>query len=109
MKRDEATLMAINREIQILEELTAELTEEVFLSSEKDQRAVLMTMLNIGELIKHLTPHFRNKHSEISWKAIAGLRDSVAHTYYKISMQRIWISVREDIPVLSRQIADLLT
>jgi uncharacterized protein with HEPN domain len=100
MNRDKATLLAIKREIDILGQLTDNITEEEFLASEKDQRAVLMTLLNIGELIKHLTPAFRKKYADIPWKAIAGLRDNVAHTYYKLSMQRIWISVQEDIPEL---------
>ncbi len=108
MNRDKAALLAIKRELVILHELIDQMPEDDFLNSEKDQRAVMMTLLNIGELIKHMSAEFRKNHTEIPWQQIAGLRDMVAHTYFKLNMRRIWISLTEDIPLLESQIDMIL-
>jgi len=108
MTRDKAVLLVIQRELIILSELTDNLEKAVFMKSEKDQRAVIMTLLNIGEKVKQLTPLFRNKHNEIQWKQIAGLRDIVAHSYYKLDMDDIWNTVTISIPQFGKQISALI-
>ena len=50
-----------------------------------------MTLINIGELIKNLDFVFRQKHSDIPWKDMAGLRDVAAHGYFALRMTDIWI------------------
>lgn len=42
-----------------------------FLQDERTARAVCMTLINIGELVKSLTLEFRDAHREIPWRAIA--------------------------------------
>ncbi len=100
--------MVIQRELSVLMNLTTGMDKAGFLISEKEQRAVLMTLLNIGELVKQLSASFRNRHQEVMWTQIAGLRDIVAHTYYKINMERVWITITNDIPVFADQIESLI-
>lgn len=109
MSRDKTVLLVIQRELSVLLKLTSGMGEADFLASEKDQRAVMMTLLNIGELVKQFSSSFRNRHQEVMWTQIAGLRDIVAHTYYKINMERVWITVTNDIPVFTEQIESLIS
>ena len=44
-----------------------------FLDDEKLKRAISMTVINIGELIKSITEETRKLHLEIPWKAAAGI------------------------------------
>ncbi|MBM4399044.1 MAG: DUF86 domain-containing protein [Candidatus Cloacimonetes bacterium] len=83
--------------------------KSVFLDSEKDQRAVIMTLLIIGEKVKQLSAAFRNRHNEIPWKHISGLRDLVAHSYYKLDMEDIWNTIKISIPEFEVQINTLLS
>lgn len=108
MTRDKAVLLVIRRELGILREMTDNLDKDVFMNSEKEQRAVIMTLLNIGEKVKQLTLAFRNRHSEIHWKQISGLRDVVAHSYFKLDMEDIWNTVKISIPEFEHQLNDIL-
>ncbi len=73
-------------------------THESFLSDERTSRAVCMTLINIGELVKNLTPDLRNSHPEIPWRAISGMRDITAHKYQTLRMEDVYSTCVEDIP-----------
>ena len=79
MNRDEASLMAILREISSVPGMMKGYSMERFLKSEKTQKAICMTLLNIGELVKGISDDFKNRNPSVSWKEIAGLRDITAH------------------------------
>jgi len=103
-------LQIINKilnEIAIINELTADMNFELFLSDEKTKRATCMTLINIGELVKNLSDEFRLANAEIPWKAISGLRDITAHRYQTLRMEDIWNTIQTDIPVLNEQLMKL--
>ena len=111
--------MTSQRDIQVINRLLSEsvqltdlidgLALEDFLNDERTKRAVCMTLINIGELIKNLTDDFRKQHSEIPWKLIAGLRDVTAHKYQTLRMEDIWETATKDIPKLQRDVATILS
>lgn len=43
--------------------------------------AVLHNLHVIGEAVKNLPPNFRERHGDIPWREIAGMRDFVAHPF----------------------------
>ena len=57
-----------------------------FLDNEMLKRAVCMTVINVGELVKNLTEECRLSHPEVAWKEIAGFRDIAAHKYQTLRM-----------------------
>jgi len=97
----------IRLEISIIIEITDGISFEFFAFDEKTKRAVCMTLINIGELVKNLTDDFRDKNSQVRWRDIAGLRDITAHRYQTLRIEDIWETVKQDIPVLHNQIEDL--
>lgn len=66
-------------EIAILKDVIDGVSREAFLADERASRAVCMTLINIGELVKNLTDELREDHKEIPWRSIEGLRDITAH------------------------------
>jgi len=48
---------------------------DVFSSNKMIYKAVVMSILNIGELAKHLPQEYKALHNEIPWKNISGMRD----------------------------------
>jgi uncharacterized protein with HEPN domain len=62
--------------------------------------AVCMSLLQIGELANHFSDEFTQRHGDIQWKAIIGMRNIVVHGYGSLVKERIWATVNEDIPVL---------
>lgn len=62
------------------------------------KRAVCMTVINIGELVKTLTEPVREKYKDVAWKEAAGFRDIVAHKYQTLDMGDVYQTVKEDFP-----------
>lgn len=73
-------------EISIAQEMVGDQTLEQFLKNELLMRAIGMTVINIGELVKNLSENCRRAYLLITWKAVAGFRDIAAHKYQTLRM-----------------------
>lgn len=79
------------------------MTLENFKNDEKTQDAVQMRLLIIGEAVTNIQQKcaaLLERHPEIPWKAIRGMRNKIAHEYFSILPERIWTAAKEDLPVL---------
>lgn len=106
--RDFIILKKIINEIDIASEMMEEITLSRFLEDEKLKRAVSMTVINIGELIKNVTDDLRNEHKEIPWKAVAGMRDITAHKYQTLRMEDVYNTATTDLPELKQQLITII-
>lgn len=79
-----------------------------FLQDERTARAVCMTLINIGELVKSLTLEFRDAHRKIPWRAIAGMRDITAHKYQTLRKEDVFDTCEMELPALEKQLRNLL-
>jgi uncharacterized protein with HEPN domain len=70
--------------------------------------ALLFQFVVIGEAVKHLAPETRESAPEIPWTDIAGLRDLIAHEYFRIDIHRVLEIVERDLPPLEQSINRLL-
>jgi len=107
-KRDKTLLLKIFDEANIIADLIENYDCETFIEDEKTKRAVCMTLINIGELVKLLSDKLKEDNSSIPWRSIAGLRDVTAHGYQTLRMEDIWETVSEDVPILSKQLKLLI-
>ena len=64
------------------------------------QNACALCVLQIGELVTHLSSEFKQIYTKIPWHQIKALRNLVAHDYGRIDTQILWETLQEDIPVL---------
>ena len=64
------------------------------------QKAVVMSLINIGGLSKALTEDALAAMPEIPWKAIRGFRNIAAHQYGVIDFEDVYKTVTEDLPRL---------
>ena len=106
--RERIVLQKICSEIEIILEFLDDMTLEEFLSDEKTKRAIGMTAINIGELVKNLPQDFRKNHSEVAWKKATGFRDIVAHKYETLNMLDVYKTVTEDFSEMKLQIEKIL-
>ena len=72
------------------------------------KRAIGMTVINIGELVKNLTDDFRMTYNNIPWKEISGFRDIAAHKYKTLDMKIVYNTVKVDIVELKKNIENIL-
>jgi uncharacterized protein with HEPN domain len=107
-RRDKICLEKIIKEIDIGTEMVGETTLEEFLDNEMMKRAVGMTVINVGELIKTVTDELRQQHREVPWKAAAGMRDVTAHRYQTLRMEDVYMTVKKDFVTLRRLLENIL-
>lgn len=63
--------------------------------------AVGMNILQIGELVTHLSEEYLSDTKEqIPWRQIRALRNIYAHAYEAVDDERVWEIVNSDIPKL---------
>lgn len=70
--------------------------------------ALLFQFVVIGEAVKHLSPQTRESAPEIPWAGIAGLRDLIAHEYFRIEIDRVLEIVERDLSPLELAIDAIL-
>lgn len=70
--------------------------------------AVLFNFIVVGEAAKRVDKELRDEAPEVRWRDYAGLRDIIAHQYFRIQKQIIEDTVRKDLPTLQSAVARLL-
>jgi len=106
--RDYITLKKILDEIIIAIQLLGDTSLDEFIDNEMLKRAIGMTIINIGELVKNLTDDFRVTNNSIPWKDISGFRDIAAHKYKTLDMKIVYNTVKYDISELKGNIENIL-
>jgi len=64
------------------------------------QKAIVMSLINIGELSKSFTDDYLAAMPQIPWKAIRGFRNIASHQYEIIDFDDVQKTIRDDIPIL---------
>lgn len=109
MKKDPKILLFdILDSIEKIEKYAKNVSENDFFDNIQVQDAVVRRIEIIGEAVKGLPISFRNKHTDIPWKKIAGTRDVLIHDYSGIDVDLVWKIIKNDIPKLKKQIKELL-
>jgi len=71
-----------------------------FIQDDKTVFAVVRALEIIGEAVKNIPDNYRKEYPEIPWKDIAGMRDKVIHEYFGVKLERVWETIKKDIPYL---------
>ncbi len=95
-------MTAQSRDTQILEKIQGYCNDIMFTHTEYAhdyhtfctnptyRNAIALCLMQIGELVKHLSPEFISLHTSIPWRAIRGMRNVVAHEYGNIDLETVW-------------------
>ena len=89
-RKDHIILTKVLSEIRIALNMMGDFSLEEFKENEMLMRAMGMTVINIGELVKNLSRDCRETYPQIPWKEIAGFRDVAAHKYQTLQMDDVF-------------------
>ncbi len=107
LHKDKIVIQKVVSEIEIGTELLGNTSYENFISNEMLKRAICMTVVNIGELVKSLDDSTRTAYPKILWKDIAGMRDITAHKYQTLRMEDVYQTVKNDFPLLLQELKEI--
>ena len=82
---------------------------QTFTAQKSYRYATSMCILQIGELVNRLSPDTMAENVQIPWRMIRAMRNVFAHSYDKAEMDLMWETVKEDIPALKSQLAEIIT
>ncbi|MDR1343069.1 MAG: DUF86 domain-containing protein [Prevotellaceae bacterium] len=73
-----------------------------------EQDALIRNLEIIGEASVNVSNALKAQYPDVDWKAMRGMRNFVTHQYFGVSLAIIWDIVVNDIPILKKQIGDII-
>ena len=62
----------------------------------------------IGEAARNVGDEVQQRHTEIPWAMIVGMRNTLIHHYFEIDLDEVWSVVEGDLPHLEPHLRKLL-
>ena len=110
MKKSDDTgrLNHIYDAIARIDAYTSGVEKAAFLKNSMMQDAVMRQIEIIGEAARYISDEFQEKHAELPWFQMRGIRNKIVHDYLEINVDVIWDTVKNDLPPLKAQVQKLL-
>ncbi len=62
----------------------------------------------VGEAAVNISREYRDRHPDIPWKQIIGMRNRLIHAYVGVDLDVLWHTVTDDLPPLIRSLEKIL-
>lgn len=105
MKKDASVFLShILESIELIESYSSGKTEIDLLNSTGLQDQIIRRIEIIGEAVKNLPEGLKRDHPEVPWRDLAGMRDIVAHQYFGVDLETVWLVAKDELPELKVRI-----
>lgn len=101
-------LRHILESIEAIEKYLANTPEDKFFDDLQAQDAVIRRFEIIGEATRNISDEFKNKHPEIPWPKMIGMRNELIHEYFGVDAELVLATAKEKLPELKEQIKKLI-
>jgi len=102
-------LRLILDEISYIEDAICDIEEADFLVDETLKRSFVRSIEIIGEAVKKIPVDFKDKHRDVDWKRIAGMRDRLIHDYFGVDYHIVWDVATNKLPELKQKINQIMS
>ena len=79
-----------------------------FVKDLKTIDAVVRNLSIIGEAVKNIPDAMKMEYPAIAWHEIIGMRNKVVHEYFSVDEDILWKTIKEDLPIVQKQIQEIL-
>lgn len=62
----------------------------------------------IGEAASGLSEDLRQRHAEVPWREIVGMRNVIVHGYFQVDWDEVWVAVDRDVDPLAEAVRRIL-
>lgn len=100
MSRDDANVLDILNAARKALSFVSGMERGAFEQDEKTHAAVLYQLTILGEATKRVSEPFKQQHPEVPWREMSGTRDRVVHEYDRVSLDKVWEVLQDDLPAL---------
>jgi uncharacterized protein with HEPN domain len=97
--------------IERIERYTEDMDEVGFLGNPMAQDAVIRNFEIIGEASNNITeryPEFAASHPELPLAFAYGMRNAIAHGYFKVDIEIVWKTISSDLPALYASVHEIV-
>jgi uncharacterized protein with HEPN domain len=108
LKDDAIRLQHIITEAEEACTFAADMSFNEFLKDRKTAKAIIRSVEIIGEAAANLSNELRDKHRDIPWKQIIGMRNHLIHVYFDIDFRTVWQTVQVNLPPLISQLKRII-
>jgi len=109
MKRDYRLFLEdISDRIEKIENFIEGMTFEEFVRDDKTVSACIREIEVIGEATKQIPKEITEKFDDLPWSLMAKMRDKLIHWYFEIDEEIVWKVAKEKLPDIKKQIDHII-
>ena len=107
MRKPEERLLDMLEAIRRIEKYAVR-GRNAFVSDELIQTYVVHNLQIFGEAACKVSLEFQQRHPEIPWAKITGMRHILVHDYFQVDLEIVWAVVEKELPVLKEKLQALV-
>jgi len=94
----------MQQEIENLQGFRQNLSKGELYSDVKIQYAVSRSLEIMGEAAKKVPEDIKRQHPSVPWAELCKFRDVIAHDYYKLKLDVLWVILTDKIPAFENDL-----
>ncbi|SPE26637.1 conserved hypothetical protein [Candidatus Sulfopaludibacter sp. SbA6] len=107
MKSQRAYVEHVIECIRRIQEDSASGRDAVF-ASRTLRDAIVRNLQVLCESTQRIAEPHKQRHPELDWSLIAGMRNVLVHDYFEVDFETVWLVVTRDLPALEKAMRAIL-